>query len=80
MPANGAKIMRGIRLRMRRAVPVQQRQQMRAVRRPVPLGRVTGLFDRQKRRRGRGPHRRKRPCMQFVHKRIAQRMIINRWQ
>ena len=58
---------------MLRAEPVEQRKQVPAVRRPVPLRGVLGLLDREVRRPAGRFQRGKGPREQLVGKLVAER-------
>ena len=68
--------MRGIGLRMGRAVPINEIQKMGAVAGFVAGGTVFLYQGDEGRGRGHAQHR-KGPCVQFVDKRVAQRVVCH---
>ena len=72
------KPMRGLWLRMRRPKPVEQCQKMRAVQRGIPLCGVLWRLECQKQHATRRGLTWKWPCMQFVGKLIARRVVAQR--
>ena len=77
VPPDLAEVVRGPRLRMLRPEPVEQRDQMRPVKRPVPLRRVLRLLDRKIGRPARRLERREGPGVQLVGKLVTQRVVVD---
>ena len=76
-PPDGAREMRGIGLRMRRSVAVEQVEKMRPILCPVTVRRRHGFLDRHIDRMARRLERGEGPRVQFVHKGVAKRVVGN---
>ena len=74
---DGAGIMRRLGLGVRRAMPRQQAQQMRAVAGPVAVGGLDRLLDRNIGGMAGHGQRGKRPRVQLIHQVIAQGVIFD---